>query len=64
MATVAVDLLCGNVPPSDAGTLGSLVVTAKLVPGDNCPALAGWFILRRFSQYTIAATPNRPNSMK
>lgn len=54
LATVAVDLLCGNVPSSDAGTLGSLVVTAKLVPGDNCPMLAGWFIT---PQETMGASP-------
>ncbi len=41
--SVGVNLLCsGSV--ADGGTLGSLVVTGTVVPGDHCPALAGWFI--------------------
>lgn len=40
---VSVNLLCsGSV--ADAGTLGSVVVTGTVVPGDHCPALTGWFI--------------------
>lgn len=40
---VSVNLLCsGSV--ADAGTLGSVVITGTVVPGDHCPALTGWFI--------------------
>jgi hypothetical protein len=54
LVTVAVDLFCSNVVSSDAGTLGSLVVTGHVVPGDNCPVLAGWFIT---PQETVGSSP-------
>ncbi|HVY40667.1 MAG TPA: hypothetical protein VHM31_22165 [Polyangia bacterium] len=40
---VSVNLLCSGLV-ADAGTLGSVVVTGSVVPGDHCPALTAWFI--------------------
>ncbi len=50
---VSVNLLCSGVV-SDAGTLGSVVVTGTVVPGDHCPALTAWFIS---PQSAAAGTP-------
>jgi hypothetical protein len=53
--TVDVNIICGNMAPSgDAGTLGSVVVTGTIVPGDNCPALTSWFIT---PQETMGSNP-------
>lgn len=39
---VAVGVVCG--PAGGNGDLGSLLVTATVVPGDDCPALTSWLI--------------------
>jgi hypothetical protein len=41
--TVNLDVVCENTP-ADGGTLGSVVVSSTLVPGDHCPGLTEWFI--------------------
>ena len=40
---VTLNLMCGNTV-ADGGSLGSVVVSGTLVPGDHCPTLADWFI--------------------
>lgn len=44
MATpVSVNLLCSGLV-ADGGTLGSVIVTGNVVPGDHCPVLTAWLI--------------------
>src|SRR5579863_5979344 len=53
--TVNVNMICGNMSSGgDAGTLGSVIVTGTIVPGDHCPALTSWFIT---PQETTGSSP-------
>jgi len=42
-SSVSITLNCAP-SVSDAGSLGSVVVTGTVVAGDNCPTLTGWMI--------------------
>jgi hypothetical protein len=50
---VSVNLQC-DVSPGDGGTLGSVVVSGAIVPGDHCPTLASYFIS---PQATMGSAP-------
>jgi hypothetical protein len=50
---VSVNLQC-DVTPSDAGALGSVVVSGAIVPGDHCPTLSSYFIS---PQQTMGSAP-------